>query len=552
MDYRIRQISSMEKVRGNDQKEYPEIFKRTVIRGERVSYQIVLNSPERSLISVKATSPFGDNLKLYKVKEVPMDVPVTVDAEGEDYITLKPSLMPEILIPLEETNMGVMSYKYNQAIRVSLDIPKDFEAGTYEITLKFTAKVASDEETESVSLGSKKMTLEVISEVIPEQKLIYTRWFYADCIADIHNVEIYSEKHWDLIEKYIKAATNVGINMILVPIHTPPLDTAIGSYRPCVQLVDIEKKGDSYYFDFKKFHRFIAICKNNGIKYFEMAHMFSQWGAKYSPNIKVTENGKTDYMFGWHISSTSEEYVSFLKQYIKALSKELEKEGILENTYFHISDEPTEKNIASYEEAKNIIKPLIGKGKTFDALSHADFYKKGLVECPVTAVNNIKEFLELDVPNQWVYYCCGPQVGFLNSFMAMPLYRVRVLGFLLYKYNIKGFLHWGFNFYNAERSDYRINPYLTTGADGAFPSGDAFIVYPGENTVYSSIRGEATFEAIQDMDIAYRLEELIGRDEVIKMIDDWAGMDLHFDNYPKDSSFLENLREAMIKKISEL
>ena len=150
----------------------------------------------------------------------------------------------------------------------------------------------------------------------------------------------------------------------------------------------------------------------------------------------------------------------------------------------------------------------------------------------------------------------GPDISskycIFNLLFLCSFYSLSQLVFLLYKYNIKGFLHWGFNFYNAERSDYRINPYLTTGADGAFPSGDAFIVYPGENTVYSSIRGDATFEAIQDMDIAYRLEELIGRDEVIKMIDDWAGMDLHFDNYPKDSSFLENLREAMIKKISEL
>ena len=48
---------------------------------------------------------------------------------------------------------------------------------------------------------------------------------------------------WELIEKYIAAAVDLGINMIMVPVHTPPLDTAINTRRPCVQLVDITKNG---------------------------------------------------------------------------------------------------------------------------------------------------------------------------------------------------------------------------------------------------------------------------------------------------------------------
>ena len=48
-----------------------------------------------------------------------------------------------------------------------------------------------------------------------------------------------------------------------------------------------------------------------------------------------------------------------------------------------------------------------------------------------------------------------------------------------------------------------------------------------------------------------KLEEKIGRSAVIKMIDDAAGMDIHFDKYPKGGKFLEDLRETMIKKINE-
>ena len=316
-----------------------------------------------------------------------------------------------------------------------------------------------------------------------------------------------------------------------------------------MQLVDIEKTGEEYHFDFTKFKRFIDICKKNGITYFEIAHMFSQWGAKCAPNIMVTENGKTDYLFGWHVAANSPEYVSFLKQYIAAISEELIKEGISESTYFHISDEPTLDNIDTYKTASQIIRPLIGNSKTFDALSNYVFYEKGLVECPVTSVGHIHEFLEHDIDNQWTYYCCGPQKIYTNSIMAMPSYRTRILGFLLYKYNIKGFLHWGFNFYNAARSLYPINPYITTSSDKAFPSGDPFIVYPGKDCVYGCIRGEIMYEAIQDMNVCFALEETIGREAVIHMIDTAAGYDLRFDHYPRNKEFLEQLRADMIESI---
>ena len=395
------------------------------------------------------------------------------------------------------------------------------------------------------------MTIEVLPLAKKEQSLIYTRWFYADCIADYHNVPIWSDAHFDLVEAYIREAVDVGINMILVPIHTPPLDTAIGTTRPCVQLVDIKKDADIYSFSFEKLERFVEICKRAGVKYYEMAHMFSQWGAKCAANIMVEENGVKNYKFGWHVASTAPEYIEFLKQYISALSAKLEQLGIAENTYYHISDEPTIDKIDAYRTAVETIRPLIGNAHTFDALSSREFYEEGLVECPVTAVAHMNEFLALNVPNQWVYYCCEPQQIYTNSLIAMPSCRTRILGVLIYKYDIKGFLHWGFNFYNSVVSYYKVNPYVTTSCDGRLPSGDPFIVYPAKDGAYPSVRGKVTYEAIGDMDLCRTLEEYIGRDEVIKLIDNVAKMKVKFDSYPLECDYLPKLRAAMIEKLKK-
>ena len=99
---------------------------------------------------------------------------------------------------------------------------------------------------------------------------------------------------------------------------------------------------------------------------------------------------------------------------------------------------------------------------------------------------------------------------------------------------------------------YPIDPYLTTSSDGAFPSGDPFIVYPGRDCVYQSIRGEVIFEAMQDIDICYALEEKIGKAAVVKIIDEMAGEPLRFDTYPKNSEFLLNLRQKLLKEIQKI
>ena len=543
----IKQISSLEKVRTDSSMDYREITHATVLQGERFSYQIAArgDTDENSSVIVEIVSPLADWVKVFYADQAVMDCPFTDKAAAFDlnYITKTPGLMPDILVPIEERNSVWIVRATARSLWIEVNVPANCAPGSYEVTVRFNSK--------GTATSEKTMTLEVLDQQILPQSLIYTRWFYADCIADYHNVEVYSEEHWNLIEKYLIQAADSGINMILVPVHTPPLDTAIGHRRTCVQLVDIKKEGDSYSFSFDKFFRFISLCKRAGIRYFEIAHMFSQWGAHCAPNIMVEENGKKDYMFGWHVAADSDEYISFLKQYIAAISGAIAEAGITKNTYFHISDEPVLDNMSTYRRASEIIRPLIGESKTFDALSNYAFYEQGLVEIPVTSISHMEEFLGKGIKNQWLYYCCDPQTKYPNSTMAMPSARVRILGLMLYKYDIKGFLHWGLNFYNAVVSRSTINPYTTTSCDGAFPSGDAFILYPAKDGAYSSIRAKLIFEAINDLNLCRTLETIIGRDAVIALIDSVAGTPLTFETYPVGSEYLLTLREKMTALIKE-
>ena len=543
MKLTVKQTSSLVKIRSSGVGTVPAVTRKTLLKGQTFHYQIALEAADDTEISVKVESPLAEHISLFAVKNVVMDLPA-YDGNDEDYLTREAGIMPDLLVPLEDEGNAIRLRGEAGALWVRVKLPADLDAGSYTVSV-----VLSYGKTFESFTIRQNLILDVINAKLPEQKTTFTQWFHVDCIADAHHVAIYSEEHWALIDKYMKLAAETGINMLLTPVITPPLDTEVGGMRPCTQLTDIEKVGDTYRFDFSRLERWVSLCNANGIRYFEISHLFSQWGLKCAPNIRVKENGEESFLFGWHVDAHSDEYRNFLSQFIPALTEFFRSKNVLDRCYFHISDEPSEGHLEAYRYAYDLIKPLIGDCPTLDALSNYAFYEKGLVPTPVTATNHIEPFLEHKIENQWAYYCCGQGHKVGNRFLAMPSYRNRILGLQLYKYNVKGFLQWGYNFYYSQYSRKKINPYLTSSADRAFPSGDAFSVYPGDNKPLPSLRVCVFKEALEDIEVCRLLESFIGREKVIEMIDDAAGMDLTFSEYPRNPYFIPNLMEKMVQTI---
>lgn len=550
MDFKIKQVSSLEKVFKTDIDSLKQLYRKALMKGETFSYQIAMQCPINTEVVVDIDSPLKEYVKVYAVKNAPVDFPAYIDAD-DDYLTKEQCLMPDILMPVVFGETKVRLGGEAVAIWITVKIPEDTECGMYSVnaivsTTGIPTRIPTYPFTYTVP-----MNIEVINETLPKQSVYFTQWFHTDCIATAHDVEVYSDKHWDLIDKYMALAGEVGINMILTPVITPPLDTGVGLKRPCVQLVEIEKNGEKYSFDFTLLKKWIDMAHKNGIEYFEISHLFSQWGLNYAPNIKVTENGVCDYKFGWHVDSKDTEYKNFLEQFLPALLEYFEKEGIKDNCWFHVSDEPGDAHIENYNYAYNLIKPLLGDCNTMDAISSYEFYKKGLIPHPVTSTNHIDTFIENNAQHQWAYYCCGQYKKVGNRFLAMPSYRNRILGLQLYKFNIEGFLQWGFNFYFNQHSRNEINPYITTSSDKAFPSGDPFSVYPVKNGVVPSLRAIIFKEALEDVEICRKLESYIGREKVVEMIDEAAGMELTFSEYPRNNDYIPELIEKMEQLIKE-
>lgn len=537
------QLSSLEKVFLDEEiSSLSEINELIALKGERVSYQILYTGGEgKNTVSydIKANEELKITVRM--VGNVPSAFPARGNEKDEYYIKTEPGLYPDVLYPLNEKYFDVIPDNCH-TLFITVEIPGNMNSGEYEIDFIFNSNGIS---------VTKAMKINVLNDVLPEQKLTYTQWFHTDCIASYYNYESFSKEHWEMIEKYIEMAAHTGINLILTPLFTLPLDTEVGKERPTTQLVDIEFINGKYKFDFSKVKKWICLCKKYGINKFEMPHLFTQWGTGCTPKIEAeTSEGKKN-IFGWHMKGDSKEYKEFLNAFLPELTKFLKDEGVYENTYFHISDEPDyEKHREIYKTQRALAEGLIPKEKIIDAISHYEFFEEGIINKPVAITSSVDEFFKKGYTDIWTYYCCVPcDNGYSNRFIAMPSGRNRIIGFQLYKYNILGFLHWGFNFYYSQFSKRKINPFLVTDADEAFQSGDAFSVYPGEDGPYESIRSVVFYEGIQDLRACQLLEEYIGRDAVLAIIEENG--EITFNRYPRTDSAVAQIRNRINAKLKD-
>ena len=178
-----------------------------------------------------------------------------------------------------------------------------------------------------------------------------------------------------------------------------------------------------------------------------------------------------------------------------------------------------------------------------------DYYKKGIVRKPVPAVKVLDEFIEAGLSKAWTYYFCGSWEDVPNRFFTMPLGRVRIIGIIAYVYDLEGFLHWGYNFWFSDDSRFPINPFVTTDADCAFPSGDAFLVYPGANGPLDSIRHEALADGMQDYQLLQLLEQKLGREKVLELIHEDLEYTISIKRYPYHIEWFEDFTRKIIESI---
>ena len=534
--FEIITVSSLEKVMPDKAPKLIETAN-SCFSNETFSFQIAYYSD--NLIPLETCDweidcDIAEFIRIRPVIPVPCTTPCFADAD-DFYLTKTPALIPDLLSDEKGFHPG-----YNIWQSLFVTVKGNLPIGNHDIVVKLKDETGS-------LLGCCKYSLTVLDYKLPSVDFKYAHWFHYDSLAAYYGVEVFSDKYMVIMSEFIKSAVAHGVNMLYIPLFTSPTNTKVGGERLTVQLVDVFYENGVYRFDFSRLKQFMSLLCDLGVKFFEMCHLYTQWGAKAAPKILVQENGVKTIKFGWNTPALGKEYKRFISAFLPSLIAFLKENGYDENKcFFHISDEPNGETLEHYLEIKRFIKPMLKEYKIMDALSNFDFYKSRAVDIPVVTTDGIQPFLDSKIENLWVYYCCMQgHSGLSNRFMAMPLYRTRVFGVQLYAVNCKGLLHWGYNYYNTALSEEYINPYVITDAGRSFQSGDSFVVYPGKNgTPLDSIRHEVLFDAFQDFYALKLLENKIGRKNTLEFVYSF-GVRQNFTDYPKNAEWIIDFRKKL-------
>ena len=533
----IKIISSLKKIYHHDTLPEDEYLYFSMLRNERKSFQIIVETNESFTGIIDIDSAVEYNL--YSVEHIKSDFPMSKTAD--DYFRFSDDkYYPDLLLPVEDL------IQFDKGINVFwveiIAKPNAIGQNTMNISVL---------EKENI-LQNKSISVEIIDYDLDFKDFIYTNWFHTDCLMSYYNVDVFSDEYWRITENFLKTANEYGMNCVLTPIFTPPLDTEIGKERPTVQLVDVVLDNGKYSFNFDKLTKWIEISKKCGITHFELSHLFTQWGANHAPKIMATVNGEYKKIFGWETKASSKEYTTFLTSFSLELKRYFEENNLKNNVLIHVSDEPNFSMIRSYSKASKLVHRLFKGYKIVDALSDPWLYKLGIVSSPIPSNDHIDKFLG-KCENLWTYYCSAQTKEYVsNRFFCNSSLRNRVLGYQLFKFDIKGFLHWGYNFYYTQLSKELIDPYKVSDAGGKFPSGDCYVVYPAKDgTAYHSIRLKVFYDALQDMAALNSLSELTDKKTCMNIIEGNGKHSLSFSNYPHSDEWLLNTREKINLKIKD-
>ena len=217
-------VNSLEKIFLQQELPLADYSSATALQGEVFSLQLAYK-PQFPLnkIEFELISELAEITEIRQVELVKADYFGEV-IDKENVIDDRPGLYPDLLSSVDRCRpVG----GYWQALWITLRIPRTLEPRKYSLQLKLKHENLYRMD-RSFEIISPEFTLNVLPVELPEAELKITNWFYCDAICQQYNVEIWSERFFNIIKNYLLNMRKHGQNMIYVPMFTPPLDTYIG------------------------------------------------------------------------------------------------------------------------------------------------------------------------------------------------------------------------------------------------------------------------------------------------------------------------------------
>lgn len=498
-------------------------------RNGRLSFQVCFHNRTKDQTHVQCAVEGADSLhpEIRYVGLVPMKHFNTDVTPGElDGIGYLPGWLPDPLYPQQDADADPYE---SRSFWITLKVPAGLSPGMHTCQVKLSwGKNGKNGEAGSRTLPVHILVSELVIQ--PRKNFHVTHWWRGEAVFLQYHTQMFDERWWHITQGLMQDLWDHGNDVAFIQ-NFFELRTVFK--HPCQMLIVHEPAPGKYTFDWSRIKRFVAMCRQIGYQKFEWAHLWLYWGVKDAMHVYQEKNGVYQLLWDENLPATSDTYVNFLKQYLPALHQFLVEENLLNDSYFHLSDEPWSEHIENYQKARDILRRLAPWMKVMDALSDVRYGKEHLTDIPVPIITSDQAYRDAHIPH-WVYFCTGPRNKWLNRLYDTPLPKIRMSGWLFYHLRAEGFLHWGYNYWYHLDKEEAGDPY-TEGSAYAYPgiaAGDPFEVYPGPDGPFDSIRWEVFAESLQD----YAILQTAGISP-----DDSLLSPLHsYEDFPKTEAWIDH------------
>ena len=437
-------------------------------KGERVAAQAVLTTPVAvgkmtisvsDLTSGRKTIP-ASCVRQYFVRYTMSDK----DSGRKDSI-----LVADRLSSVAELSLDAKSVR---PVWLDIRVPQDAEAGTYRGTLTATCDGRS---------FTLPFTLQVGRHTLPEP----SKWaFHLDLwqnpytVARYYDVPLWSKEHFDLMRPVMKQYAEAGGKVITCSIIQRPWNGQ--TEDPFESMIAKMRTLDgTWIYDYTVFDRWVEFMMDCGVTKQIDCYTLVPWHYRFDYFDLATNSVR--YV---ECKPGEKSYEDFILPFLRDFASHLKQKGWFSRTCIAMDERPMDQMKAAYD----IVKRADQGYRIAGAFNYFPEFTANVHDASVGYRFELLEEKILEARREkgdpvTFYTCCGPD--WPNTFTYSPPAESAYMGWHASAAGYDGYLRWAFNSWvKAPCQDARFR---------TWPSGDCFLVYPGE----SSIRMERLVEGIQ-------------------------------------------------------
>ncbi len=419
----------------------------------------------------------------------------------------------DALVPID----GLSSEASQEVYYVTVSPTENAASGAYNGTVTFAIGSASVTVQVELTVGNK---------CLPEQTLKLTNWFSYPNMAHHHGLTYGSDEHIEMVKKYFALLNECGNNVFWCTFDLTKASMVDGKMV----------------FDFSEPKKRAQLALDCGAKVLEWAPIISRPTWEDPPFLIWNYfNDSRDLNV---LSTRGRKYFT---AFLRAFNDFLTENGWRDISIVHISDEPKELCADDFRIIAGIARKYLPQIKLIDAIEI--FFLQDALDIYVPKDHyfqmNRNDFEDLrdDWNELWFYTCNMPGGRWLNRFIDSPLLNTRLLHWGNYRFNLTGYLHWGFNHIKRDQ-----DPFEQTSGNGGLPAGDTHIVYPYGDQILRSLRFMQMKCGVQDYEIL-RAISLTDKEKADRLC---RSALLAFDDYITDVEEFDRISADIVKIYDEM